>query len=77
MDLKLFVFGIGPVLGVNFPMGPVATMSLSGGFRILGYAGQEEYTYYDSYYTSYQDSTSDITITGGMVFFNVSILFGR
>ena len=77
VDLKLFVFGIGPVLGVNFPMGPVATMSLSGGFRILGYAGQEEYTYYDSYYTSYQDSTSDITITGGMAFFNVSVLFGR
>lgn len=73
VDYSITAFGIGPILGVNFAMGPAATISLSGGIRILGYAGEEEYLYYNSY----EDNTADITLTGGMGFFNVSILFGR
>ena len=73
VDYSIAAFGIGPVLGVYFAMGPAATISLSGGIRILGYAGEEEYLYYNSY----EDNTSDITFTGGMGFFNVSVLFGR
>ena len=41
VDYSLAAFGIGPVLGVNFPMGPVATISLSGGFRLMGMQEQE------------------------------------
>ncbi|MCC6544372.1 MAG: hypothetical protein IT392_07720 [Nitrospirae bacterium] len=77
VDLKLVAFGIGPAAGVNFAMGPKTTISLSGGIRISGYAGQEEFLHYNAYYKSNEVTTSDINFSGGMVFFNMSVLFGR
>ena len=77
VDYSLAAFGIGPVLGVNFPMGPVATISLSGGFRLMGYAGTRDYDYYNYYDDDSYDNNTDFTVSGGMGFFNVSVLFGR
>ena len=77
VDYSLAAFGIGPVLGVNFPMGPVATISLSGGFRLMGYAGTRDYDCHNYYDDDYYDNNTDFTVSGGMGFFNVSVLFGR
>ena|SRR3990167_3691262 len=74
-DYTLFAFGLGPVLGVNFGMGSVGVISISRGYRFLGYAGTEDYTI-DSIYVP-EDGTNDITIAGGMGFLNASFLFGR
>ena len=67
LDAAVFAFGLAPVLGANLNLGAHFTLSITTGYRFLGFAGPVEWS---------DDSDSgDLAGNGGMAFFNVSALF--
>jgi hypothetical protein len=70
-DYNKFDFGIGPVLGVNFHLGPVVTLSLKGGYLFDFGAGRAEC----KGSRSSCGPNSDFTSNGGEPFINFAIIF--
>ncbi|MCK5504369.1 MAG: hypothetical protein KAJ10_04370 [Thermodesulfovibrionia bacterium] len=74
-DINLFGAGFGPVIGANFNIGSVVTLSLDGGYQFRYYVGYGEsinnYDYYDDYDVDYE-----ILENAGFVHFAVIFRFG-
>lgn len=68
LDITLGAFGLGPVLGLNLNVGPVATLAFELGIRWIGYAGEGEWD-------DGSNDDFDVSISEGMLFLNAAMLF--
>jgi hypothetical protein len=68
-EIKALGFGLGPVLGVNFNIGPTATLCVDSGYRFTRYYGNnndnDKYDYHNTNYDSDDDE----------LFMNFSVIF--
>jgi hypothetical protein len=70
-DIRLFGLGFGPVIGANFNIGPVVTLSFKGGYLFTQHWGTGE----DNRTVPVYPDIDSADVSGGHAYGNVSILF--